>query len=230
MRRSRQRPRRRPLLRDRRAGRPACARGDRPRAAGGHVAVRGRAGALDLGDGRAVGDRARARAARLGAPADRAVPGAADPRRPHHGRRQQRAPVGAPVRCDRARGPARRRALRRQRRADGATAASSRRSWRPPSRSATPANGSRRCSRPACRAGRSTTTPTSSPTGTRSRARWWSSSSTRSRARCARSGCPLKLSDTPGEIRRPAPLLGEHTEEVLREAGLAADEIAEVVG
>jgi crotonobetainyl-CoA:carnitine CoA-transferase CaiB-like acyl-CoA transferase len=42
-------------------------------------------------------------------------------------------------------------------------------------------------------------------------------------------GMPLKLSDTPGEIRRPAPLLGEHTEEVLREAGLAAGEIAEVL-
>jgi len=38
-------------------------------------------------------------------------------------------------------------------------------------------------------------------------------------------GMPLKLSDTPGEIRRAAPLLGEHTDEVLREAGLAADEI-----
>jgi crotonobetainyl-CoA:carnitine CoA-transferase CaiB-like acyl-CoA transferase len=33
-------------------------------------------------------------------------------------------------------------------------------------------------------------------------------------------GIPVKLSDTPGTIRRPAPLLGEHTDEVLREAGL----------
>jgi crotonobetainyl-CoA:carnitine CoA-transferase CaiB-like acyl-CoA transferase len=33
-------------------------------------------------------------------------------------------------------------------------------------------------------------------------------------------GIPVKLSDTPGSIRRPAPLLGEHTDEVLREAGL----------
>jgi crotonobetainyl-CoA:carnitine CoA-transferase CaiB-like acyl-CoA transferase len=43
-------------------------------------------------------------------------------------------------------------------------------------------------------------------------------------------GMPLKLSDTPGEIRRPAPLLGEHTEEVLREAGLGAAESAEITG
>jgi crotonobetainyl-CoA:carnitine CoA-transferase CaiB-like acyl-CoA transferase len=33
-------------------------------------------------------------------------------------------------------------------------------------------------------------------------------------------GIPVKLSDTPGAVRRPAPLLGEHTDEVLREAGL----------
>jgi crotonobetainyl-CoA:carnitine CoA-transferase CaiB-like acyl-CoA transferase len=39
-------------------------------------------------------------------------------------------------------------------------------------------------------------------------------------------GIPVKLSDTPGSIRRPAPLLGEHTAEVLREAGFSDEEIA----
>ena len=38
-------------------------------------------------------------------------------------------------------------------------------------------------------------------------------------------GVPVKLSDTPGAVRRPAPLLGQHTEEVLREAGFSAREI-----
>ena len=33
-------------------------------------------------------------------------------------------------------------------------------------------------------------------------------------------GIPVKLSDTPGAVRRPAPLLGQHTEEILREAGI----------
>ena len=40
-------------------------------------------------------------------------------------------------------------------------------------------------------------------------------------------GVPLKLSETPGAVRTPAPLLGQHTDEVLREAlGLDAAEIA----
>ena len=39
-------------------------------------------------------------------------------------------------------------------------------------------------------------------------------------------GIPVKLSDTPGAIRRPAPLPGQHTAEVLREAGFSEEEIA----
>jgi crotonobetainyl-CoA:carnitine CoA-transferase CaiB-like acyl-CoA transferase len=37
---------------------------------------------------------------------------------------------------------------------------------------------------------------------------------------------PIRMSETPGSIRRPAPLLGQHTEEVLRERlGISAGEI-----
>ena len=43
-------------------------------------------------------------------------------------------------------------------------------------------------------------------------------------------GIPVKLSDTPGAIRRAAPLLGEHTEEVLRAAGVDGEALAAVVG
>ena len=39
-------------------------------------------------------------------------------------------------------------------------------------------------------------------------------------------GIPVKLSDTPGAVRRPAPLLWQHTEEILREAGFSQEEIA----
>jgi crotonobetainyl-CoA:carnitine CoA-transferase CaiB-like acyl-CoA transferase len=41
-------------------------------------------------------------------------------------------------------------------------------------------------------------------------------------------GIPIKLSETPGEIRRPAPLLGEHTEETLAELGYSKAKIADL--
>ena len=38
-------------------------------------------------------------------------------------------------------------------------------------------------------------------------------------------GCPIHFSETPARISRPAPLLGEHTREVLREHGYPDAEI-----
>jgi crotonobetainyl-CoA:carnitine CoA-transferase CaiB-like acyl-CoA transferase len=39
-------------------------------------------------------------------------------------------------------------------------------------------------------------------------------------------GIPVKLSETPGLIRRPAPMLGQHTDEVLAGYGYSAEDIA----
>ena len=42
-------------------------------------------------------------------------------------------------------------------------------------------------------------------------------------------GAPVRLSETPGAVRTPAPTLGEHTDEVLRQLlGLPAEEIADL--
>jgi alpha-methylacyl-CoA racemase len=42
-------------------------------------------------------------------------------------------------------------------------------------------------------------------------------------------GVPVKLSRTPGAAKRPAPALGEHTEEVLGDAGFSDEEVAELI-
>ena len=38
-------------------------------------------------------------------------------------------------------------------------------------------------------------------------------------------GIPIKLSDTPGSIRNLSPMLGEHTSEILAEAGFTDQEL-----
>jgi crotonobetainyl-CoA:carnitine CoA-transferase CaiB-like acyl-CoA transferase len=41
-------------------------------------------------------------------------------------------------------------------------------------------------------------------------------------------GLPIKFSDTPGGVRRAAPVMGQHTREVLRERGYSDAEIDEM--
>lgn len=42
-------------------------------------------------------------------------------------------------------------------------------------------------------------------------------------------GIPIKLSETPGAVERPAPLLGQHTEEILSEIlGISSEEVAQL--
>jgi crotonobetainyl-CoA:carnitine CoA-transferase CaiB-like acyl-CoA transferase len=43
-------------------------------------------------------------------------------------------------------------------------------------------------------------------------------------------GVPVKFSRTPGGVESPAPLQGEHTTEVLRQAGFSEDEVSRIIG
>jgi crotonobetainyl-CoA:carnitine CoA-transferase CaiB-like acyl-CoA transferase len=43
-------------------------------------------------------------------------------------------------------------------------------------------------------------------------------------------GHPVKFSETPASIRSPAPLLGQHSREVLHEAGYDAGQIEAMIG
>jgi crotonobetainyl-CoA:carnitine CoA-transferase CaiB-like acyl-CoA transferase len=42
-------------------------------------------------------------------------------------------------------------------------------------------------------------------------------------------GCPIKFSATPSGVTRPAPMLGQHTSEVLAEFGFGAEEIRDLI-
>lgn len=55
---------------------------------------------------------------------------------------------------------------------------------------------------------------------------WWRDIDDPTRGRLRYPGFPWVLTGTPASLRRPAPLLGEHTDEVLREAGLSVAECA----
>ncbi len=41
-------------------------------------------------------------------------------------------------------------------------------------------------------------------------------------------GVPIKLGETPGAVRTPPPLLGEHTEAILKELGRSVEEVEQL--
>ena len=171
--------------------------------------------------------RRRAAADGIGAPDERAVSGDSLRRRLHHAGRRQRPAVSArlcelldrrewssdpefPDDTQRVRNRAR---LARE--IEAITVLQPRRYWLAKLDEAT-----------ACRAVRSTTTRRCSPIRRSSRANWWSKPTIPRWEPMRTLGAAMKMSRTPAIVGRPAPLLGEHTTEVLREMGYADEAIA----
>ena len=71
----------------------------------------------------------------------------------------------------------------------------------------------------------STSTRRSTPSSC-ARARWWWSSTSPGTDGVRQLGVPVKLSRTPGEVRAPGPVLGEHTREVLASLGYDDEDVA----
>ena len=85
--------------------------------------------------------------------------------------------------------------------------------------------GSTCSARPASRAAASATSPRSAPIrSSPSAARSWSGPTPTAGA-VKMIGQPIELDDTPARIRSAPPLLGEHTDDVLRETRYTDDEI-----
>ena len=180
-------------------------------------AVRRHAGDAGQHEHELPDQRPRARPRRQCARQHRAVPGLRRRGRPHHRRGGQRRAVREVLRGGRPSGTRARSALCAQCR-PGA-----------PSRHAGPVAGKRSCasarwrrgsmhSMPReCRAGRSTTSRMRSPIRRWPRA--GCASTCRTRSRDTYRWLPIRSSsrDTPASYGRPPPLLGEHTDEVLRE-------------
>ncbi len=175
--------------------------------------------AIFLGSGREIGP------ARVGASADRAVPGLRNAGRLDHHRRLQpgqlRAP-GAGARGARA-GP--RRAVSRQRSAHGASGRSGRADRRLPAAQAVISV--------ACGADCGGRSRRAGPDGGRNAVASASAcarhgrrdSASQGRQTSSAIGCPIKLSETPTRVSRTAPFFGQHTREVLEECGLSGAEV-----